>query len=405
MGRQSPYPEEFRKDAVALYRAAGGKRTYAAVAAELGITGETLRTWVRKDTTQHTSEHREDGAGHSPDEELARLRAENARLLKAEKGVAGGARDPAPGGCVFRSGGEVKTRRWDFTSDHYSDFGVQRLCRVLGVSRSGFYRHRAIAPVRAERQAAEERTVVEIRAIHAEHHGTYGAPRVHAELRSRGRKINRKRVARLMRVNHIVGRHLRRKKRTTIADKTAPPAPDLLMRDFTADALNIKWCGDITYIAVGSTWLYLATVIDICSRRVIGWSIADHMRTSLVTDAIEMAVATRGGPVNGVVFHTDRGAQYVSRAFADACRRHGIRRSMGRIGSSYDHALAESFFQGLKRELLHGRRWTSKTQTRLELFRRLAYYNRRRRHSALGYLTPIESERLLITPTTLSLAA
>jgi transposase InsO family protein len=108
------------------------------------------------------------------------------------------------------------------------------------------------------------------------------------------------------------------------------------MRDFTADRLNTEWCGDITYTAVGSTWLYLATVIDICSRRVIGWSIADHMRTSLVTDAIEMAVAARGGQVGGVVFHTDRGAQYVSRAFADACRRHGIRRSMGRVGSSYD---------------------------------------------------------------------
>lgn len=134
----------------------------------------------------------------------------------------------------------------------------------------------------------------EIRQIHADHQGAYGAPRVHAELCSRGRKINRKRVSRLMRINRIVGRHLRRKKRTTIQDTTAPPVPDLVMRDFTADMLNTKWCGDITYVAVGSTWLYLATVIDICSRRVIGWSIADHMRTSLVTDEIEMAVAGRG---------------------------------------------------------------------------------------------------------------
>lgn len=299
----------------------------------------------------------------------------------------------------------MRTRRWDFISDHRADFGVKRLCRVLGVSRSGYYRHQATEEDRVERQAREAAAVAEIRAIHAEHRGAYGAPRVHAELRARGQKINRKRVTRLMRIHHIVGRHLRRTRRTTIADKTAPPAPDLMMRDFTADTLNTKWCGDITYVPVGSTWLYLATVIDICSRRVVGWSIADHMRASLVTDAIEMAVAARGGQVSGVIFHTDRGAQYVSRVFANVCRRHGIRRSMGRVGSSYDNALAESFFQGLKRELLHGRRWTSKAQARLELFRWMSYYNRRRRHSALGYLTSVEFEQHLIASHTLSLAA
>ncbi|MEU2874763.1 IS3 family transposase [Streptomyces olivoreticuli] len=198
-------------------------------------------------------------------------------------------------------------------SDNRAGFGVKRLCRVLGVSRSGYYRHLATGQARAERLAGEKRAVAEIREIHAEHQGAYGVPRVHAELRARGRRINRKRITRLMRVNRIVGRHLRRKKLTTIADMTAPPAPDLMNRDFTATALNTKWCGDFTYIAVGSTWLYLATVIDICSRRVIGWSIADHMRTQLVSDALEMAVTACGGHVDGVVFHTDRGRNILRR--------------------------------------------------------------------------------------------
>ncbi len=151
-----------------------------------------------------------------------------------------------------------------------------------------------------------------------------------------------------MRVNHIIGQHLRKRKRTTITDRTAPPVPDLVMCDFTADKLNTRWCGDITYMAVGATWLYLATVIDICSRRVVGWLITDHMCTSLVTDAIEMVVAVCGSRVHGVVFHTDRGAQYSAAAFADVCRRHGIRRSMGRVGSSYDNVLVESFSKASK---------------------------------------------------------
>ncbi|MFJ7062942.1 IS3 family transposase [Streptomyces microflavus] len=403
MGRKSPYPEEFRNDAVALYRATGGKWTYAAVTADLGMTAESLRKWVRKAEARALPEGHDGGV--STAEELARLREENARLLKAEPGVAAGARDPAPGSRPFRPGGEVRSRRWAFISDKRADFGVKRICRVLGVSRAGYYRHLATEEARATRRAEETRTVAENWGIHTEHGGAYGAPRIHAELCARGHRINRKRVTRLMRIHQIVGRHLQRRKRTTITDRTAAPVPDLVMRDFTADTLSTRWCGDIRYIAVGSTWLYVAAVIDICSRKVVGWSIADHMRTSLVTDAIEMAVAARGGRVRGVVFHTGRGAQYNAAAFADVCLWHGIRRSMGRVVSSCDSALAESFFQGLKRELLHGRRWTSRAQTRLELLRWLSYYNRRRRHSALGYRTPAEFEQQLITTGELSLVA
>ncbi|MCX5096287.1 IS3 family transposase [Streptomyces sp. NBC_00365] len=406
MGRKSPYPVEFRNDAVALYRAGGGKRTYAAVAADVGVTGETLRSWVRQaDEVAGRGQVRGDEAAEDRDEELARLRAELGRLRKAEKGVGTRAGDPAPGGPVFRQGDEGMTGRWDFISAHRADFGVQRICRVLEVSRSGYYRWLAGAEARQARRAADDALVEEIREIHADHKGTYGVRRIHAELRGFGHTVNRKRVERLMRVNGVEGRHLRRRKRTTAPDRLAPPAPDLVNRVFHAGQLDEKWCGDITYVQVGGTWLYLACVLDICSRRVLGWSMATHMRTELVIDALKMAVATRGGSVAGVIFHADRGSQYTSGAFAQVCDRFGIRRSMGRVGSSYDNALAESFWQGLKRETMHQRLFTTISQARLELFQWLTYYNGRRRHSSLGYLSPVEFEQQHQTERRLTLAA
>lgn len=284
------------------------------------------------------------------------------------------------------------TGRWDFICDHRAAFGVQRICRVLGVSRSGYYRWLVGTAARQARQVADDALVAEILEIHAAHKGTYGVRRVHAELRGFGHTVNRKRVERLMRVNAIEGRHLRRRKRTTVPDKLAPPAPDLVRRDFTAGELDEKWCGDITYVQVGGTWLYLACVLDICSRRVLGWSMATHMRTELVVDALTMAVAARGGQVAGVIFHADRGSQYTSATFAQFSEHFGVRRSMGRVGSSYVNALAELFWQGLKREALRGT-FTTVRQARLEIFQWLTYYNARRRHSSLGYLSPVEFEQ------------
>jgi transposase InsO family protein len=293
------------------------------------------------------------------------------------------------------------TSRFRFISTHRAVYGVKRLCRILAVSRSGFYRWTASETARQVRVAAEDTLAEQIRIIHAGSGGAYGSPRVTVELHDRGVRVNRKRVERIMRQRDIVGRHLHRRKRTTIPDPATPPVPDLIGRDFTATAPDQRWCGDITYLRVGGGWLYLATVIDIATRRLIGWSINTHMRTSLVTDALNAAVAARGGRVGDVIFHSDRGAQYGSSDFAEVCRRHGVRRSMGHVGSSYDNALAEAFFASLKRELdVDHQRWATEADARRDVFRWIAFYNHRRRHSALGYLSPADYEQTL-TPTTL----
>jgi transposase InsO family protein len=299
----------------------------------------------------------------------------------------------------------VTSRRWDFISAHAGEFGVQRLCRVLRVSRSGYYRWIAGTDARAARQAADDALAAEIRGIHTGSGETYGVLRVHADLRGSGHHVNRKRVARLMRENGVVGRHPRRKKRTTVPDRVAPPVPDLLERDFTASRLDERWCGDITYIPVGSQWLFLACVIDIRSRRVLGWSMAPHMRAELVIDALRMAVAARGGDVAGVVFHSDRGSQYTSG---------GVR---GRLRHPRDPAQHGpdrlQLRQRPRREPVAGpetrshvqKAFSTMGQARLEIFRWLTYYNARRRHSALAYLSPMEFEQQHHATATLSLVA
>ncbi|MER7282592.1 IS3 family transposase [Dactylosporangium sp. NPDC000244] len=298
------------------------------------------------------------------------------------------------------------TSRFQFISTHRVVYGVKRLCRLLAVSRSGFYRWIAAEPDRRARAAAEDELADQITAVHTESGGTYGSPRVTAELHAQGVRVNRKRVERVMRQRGIAGKHLRRRRRTTIPDPAAAPVTDLLRRDFTATAPDQRWCGDITYLRVGTGWLFLATVIDIATRRLIGWSINTHMRTSLVIDALKAAVAARGGQVDGVIFHTDKGSQYGSTAFAAVCDRHGVRRSTGRTGTSYDNALAEAFFATLKRELDVDRRtWAREADARRDVFRWIAFYNHRRRHSALGYHSPADYERTLTSATLQQIAA
>ena len=297
--------------------------------------------------------------------------------------------------------------RFQFVADHQARYGVKRLCAVLGIARSSFYYWRVTAPDRAARDAADAVLAARIRTVQAVNDGTYGAPRVTAELNDAGLTVNHKKVARVMRRHRIAGLRLRRRMQTTIADPAAVKAPDLIGRDFTAGAVNQRYVGDITYLPVGERgFLYLATVIDLHSRRLAGWAIADHMRTDLVIDALDAAGRTRGS-LDGAIFHSDHGAQYTSKAFAAACEAAGVRQSMSKVGSSADNALAEAFNATFKRETLQGRRaFTDEREARLSSFRWLHRYNTVRRHSRLGQQSPINYENSIRpAPATLAPAA
>jgi transposase InsO family protein len=283
--------------------------------------------------------------------------------------------------------------RFQFVDDHRGAYGVKRLCRVLGVNRSSYYKWQGGAEARMAREQADEQLAARIRAVHGETDGAYGSPRVTAELREAGMVVNEKKVARVMRKFSITGIRLRKKVRTTVPEPSATPVADLFGRDFTAPEPGVKYMGDITYLPVGDgKFLYLATVLDCFSRRVVGYSIADHMRTELVADALRMARDVRGS-LEGALFHSDHGAQYTSKDFATLCKELGVTQSMGAVGTSADNAACESFHASLKRETLQGaHRYDGTRSARLTVFRWLTRYNTRRRHSANGQLSPTAYE-------------
>ena len=286
--------------------------------------------------------------------------------------------------------------RFQFVAEHARQHGVKRLCRVIGIARSSYYHWVNTADERAERREADAQLAARIRAIHHGSHGTYGAPRVTAELKGAGTAVNHKKVARVMREHGIEGLRLRRTHPTTIPDQTAAKVPDLLGRDFTAEKVNTRYVGDITYLPIeDGTNLYLATVMDLASRRLAGWAVADHMRTELVIDALTVAERTRGS-LAGAVFHSDHGTQYTSKAFSDACRRSGVVQSMGAIGTSADNAAAEALNAAFKRETLQGAStWPTARDAHLAVFGWAHRYNTRRRHSHLGQQSPINYEKAL----------
>ena len=268
---------------------------------------------------------------------------------------------------------------------------VRRACELLKVSRAAYYAARSGQPSGQAREDAG--LTVLITAEHKRSRGRYGAPRIHAELRRKGHRHGRKRIARLMRQAGLAGRAARRWKKTTIADPAAAARADRIRRDFTADAskLNARWCGDITYLRTWEGWLFLATVIDIASRRVVGFAMADHLRTELVADALGNAVAARD-PAAGVIFHSDRGCQYTSAEFASLAGDCGVVLSLGRKGQCWDNALAESFFASLKGELTDNQAWPTRAGARRAIVEYIGWYNGTRLHSTLDYRSPAEFE-------------
>ena len=281
--------------------------------------------------------------------------------------------------------------RYRFVEAESSRYPVTQLCRITQVSRTAYYEWQDRPP--SQREQDDAALLATIKAIHAASDGQYGVPRVLAELRAQGHEVGRKRVARLMKAAGLRGRRPPRWIRTTTPEPPPPAIRDRVHGQFEALAPNVLWVGDITYIRTWEGWLYLATVIDVFSRRVIGFSLAGHMRASLVCDAFKMAVATRGGDVDGVIFHSDRGSPYTSAEFRALCDAHGVRQSMGQTGVCWDNALAESFFATYKLELIDPESWPTRARARTATVHWLeAIYNRRRRHSAIDLLSPVDYE-------------
>jgi len=277
------------------------------------------------------------------------------------------------------------------------EFKVRLMCRVLAVSPSGYYAWRQ-RPSCAH-AVADERLLVNVRVAYRTSGGTYGAPRVHEELHQQGLRVGRKRVARLMRTDGLVGTPPRRRApRTTDSTHAFPVAPNLLARQFALTSVagvNRAWVSDLTYVPTREGWLYLAVVLDLASRRVVGWAMQDTLEATLPLEALQMALAERH-PGRGLLHHSDRGVQYACTAYREVLAAHGVQVSMSRRGDCWDNAVAESFFATLERELIDRRDWPTRAAARRAIFDYIAaWYNTRRRHSTLGYCSPAEYERQL----------
>jgi transposase InsO family protein len=284
-----------------------------------------------------------------------------------------------------------------FIAAEQTSYGVRRLCRVLQVSKTAFYDWVRRDGGPTERELADAYAANEIFDAWAEHRRVYGARRMTAEVHDRGRDWTRKHVARLMRVGGIEGVHRRRKGKRRKNVPGPAPAPDLVGRQFTVDEPDRLWVADITYLRSWEGFLYLAVVMDACTRRVVGWAMTTHLRKELVLDAVGMAIFTRR-PAAGLVHHSDRGSQYTSYEFGKTLRTSGVLASMGAVGTAYDNAMCESFFATLKEELVYQRAWPTRHELEMEVFSYIeGFYNPMRRHSRLDNLSPANYETMLMT--------
>jgi len=371
------YSEEFKSDAVRMMRNRGD-RSVAEVADDLGVPQSALYRWAAE-VDEATVAKRND-KGETLEDEVRRLRKENDRL-RMEKAILKKA------AAFFAKDNEYSYR---FILSGKADFEVRLMCQVLGVSPSAYYEWER---EQESQHARRDNELLElIRALFAQFRARYGAPRIHGELAKVGINVSRKRVARLMREAGIRGKGARKYKATTDSKHSLPVAPNLLERQFTVEARNEVWVSDITYLWTRQGWMYLAVIIDLFSRRVVGWSLSERMTADLVCSALDSAVSKRQ-PGPGLLVHSDRGSQYASRAFRRRLWRYRMVQSMSRKGNCWDNAVAESFFATLKKELVRDYVFESRAAARSAVFEYIeVFYNRQRAHSLLSYATPTSFE-------------